>query len=62
MSWQPRPPAYNPVAAALRDVLFDKTAVTEDGAGVNLVQALVMLAESAEHLARAIEKFRREET
>lgn len=62
MTWPPLLPAHHPLAGALRELLFSQQALSAEGAGVNLVEALVMVAESADRLAAAIEGFRREES
>lgn len=56
----PRPPTV-PWLRAIRELFTDQRAVTKDGVGANLTEAIVMLAEATHELVEVLKTFKREE-
>jgi hypothetical protein len=60
--YQPqRPSSFARLTAVLERLLFAPKAITKDGVGVNLTEAMVMLAEATDRLVKVLETFPRAE-
>lgn len=55
-------PGARAVAKALERLLFDPTAITPTGAGATLTEAITQLAQAADRLATAINRFTDQQT
>ena len=62
MSWPPRPTVTVtvPWLRAIRELFSSERTLSSEGAGHNLVEAIVMLAHSIDRAAAAIEQFNEE--